>query len=277
MVNLDVIIPVLMPSMHLSKLRSFLSNAPMDIRFNYVLDYSSEKVAEEEIFDAQPNERFFRGAFGSPGFSRNDGLDVCDSKYVCFWDVDDEPDVDQLLSMMNKFKNSKRDLAIGNWSYLERFDRPRGVSPRSVGNSPGLWRFAFKRELIGSLRFGSYRWGEDQLFLLQVFAKKPSVFTFDKIIYRYTRHSRGGLTTKHENVVDLAKVHGIWPKSLNKIEGNARICFEVMYLKQVYSVAKYGGLKMTLKVLLKSYLLAPMSIFRNIVFIIFRLPKCNSW
>jgi hypothetical protein len=36
----------------------------------------------------------------------------------------------------------------------------------SIAMDPGFWRMIFRREIIGSVRFTSYKMGEDQLFLL---------------------------------------------------------------------------------------------------------------
>ena len=240
MPNLDVVIPVRLPSKHLIDMRRHLVGISNDVRINYVLDCDALDEIETVTFSPSSTERVFSGKFGSPGETRNAALDYCDSEYICFWDVDDFPKLAESMHFLMELKNAKSDLGIGNWTYFDSPHKLKGISPQAVGMSPGIWRFIFKRDLIANIRFSPFMWGEDQLFLLNIFEKNPSVYLFPNSVYSYVKYVEGALTTKTENVEDLIRVNEIFFSQLGSIQGNARICFEIMNLKQIYSVFKYG-------------------------------------
>jgi glycosyltransferase involved in cell wall biosynthesis len=251
-------------------------NLSGEVRINYVLDFESESTTESQSFIPRSHERIFNGEFGSPGGARNFALNYCDSEYVCFWDVDDLPNLVEIMNLLIGLKNSNKDLGIGNWSFHDSPIRLQGVSPFSVGISPGIWRFIFRRELVASTKFSLFKWGEDQLFLLEIFKKKPTVFTYLNSVYFYVRHTDGSLTTKTENVFDLIKVNEIGLKHLGLIHGRAKICFEIMHLKQIYSVIKYGQCRVGGRLLVKNIL----SFGRrnmNPVSLVYRIGKIRKW
>lgn len=251
---LDVVIPVKYPSKHLSPMRKRLTGLPQQVRVNYVIDVVRENNVKSQISSSKDYEREFIGQFGSPGIARNFALSRCDSEYICFWDVDDQPNVEQSMQLLFGLKTSNRDLGIGNWSYHNRPDDLQGVSPLAVGMSPGIWRFIFKRDLISNTRFSNFKWGEDQLFLLEIFSKNPSVFTDQNSVYNYVKHVEGALTTKNENVADLIKVNSNGLQFLGSIRGSTKICCEIMYLKQIYTVFKHGRLIDALRLLSRGML-----------------------
>jgi len=253
-IALDVVIPVKYPSIHLSAMQDILIGLPPQVRVNYVIDIARDKNVKSQISSSRGFEREFIGHFGSPGLARNFALSQCDSEYICFWDVDDQPNVEQSMKLLCGLKTSNRDLGIGNWSYHHRPYDLQGVSPLAVGMSPGIWRFIFKRDLISNTRFSDFKWGEDQLFLLEIFSKNPSVYTYQDSVYNYVRHVEGALTTTNEYVTDLVKVNRVGLQELVSISGSAKICCEVMYLKQIYTVFKYGRLIDALRLLIEGML-----------------------
>ena len=249
--TLDVVIPVKMPSRHLSVMREYLIGLPSDIKINYVLDYPTNSNLPSQLLSLGEYERVYYGNFSSPGEARNFALNQCDAEYVAFWDVDDFPNLIEIKEFLACLKTSGADLGIGNWTYFDAPNDLRGFSPLAVGMSPGIWRFIFKQDLISNIRFSTFRWGEDQLFLVNVFEKNPSVYLFPNPVYSYVKYVEGALTTKTEFVFDLIKVNECFVSNLVLIQGNARICFEIMNLKQIYTVLKYGQRKAALKLILK--------------------------
>ena len=69
MPKLEIIIPVLMPSRYLESMRESLKDIGESCRVNYVLDFATLGVDQEEIsrIKLSPSERLFSGQFGSPG------------------------------------------------------------------------------------------------------------------------------------------------------------------------------------------------------------------
>lgn len=244
---LDVVIPVSMPTQHLGEMQTHLSKFGQGIRINYVLDYRHESVIlDTPNFVDQSNKRFFQGHFGSPGRARNYAIEHSDAPFICFWDVDDIPVATEALCFVKELMNSKRDIGIGNWAYVDKPDIRQGISPYKVGTSPGIWRFFFSRQFMDSVRFTDFKWGEDQLFLGEIFAKDPRFLTTEQIVYRYAKHVPGALTTKNENVLDLVEVTKQAIPILRSIIGVARVCFEIMIWRQIYTTFKFGGIRLGL-------------------------------
>lgn len=244
---LDVVIPVSMPTQHLGEMHNHLSKLDQEIRINYVLDYRHKSVIlDTPNFVDYPNERFFQGHFGSPGRARNYAIEYSDSPFICFWDVDDIPLATEAFCFVKELMNSKRDIGIGNWAYVDKPNIGQGISPYKVGTSPGIWRFFFSRQFIDSVRFSDFKWGEDQLFLGEIFAKHPRVLTTEQIVYRYAKHVPGALTTKNENVLDLVEVTKQAIPILHSISGVARGCFKIMIWRQIYTTFKFGGIRLGL-------------------------------
>jgi hypothetical protein len=265
--DLDIVIPVLMPSVYLKQMRNHLANLNSSIRVNYILDFMYCKITRDNsIHDLRQNERIFTGKFGSPGVARNSALKKCDSEFICFWDIDDFPDTETINVVLNKLRDSNKDMAIGEWSFFGQPLKKQGTSVIKVGSSPGIWRFVFKKELLKGVEFSNLNWGEDQLFLMGVFANKPRILTIDKIIYRYREDTPGSLTSQKKHVFDLYEVlkRGIEYFIVSK--GNYKKCCGVMLLKQVFTLYRYGGFILGLKALMYLILKTHASIFNPMVF-----------
>jgi len=275
--KLDVVVPVLMPSSYFSSFREGLLDLDPKLRINYVLDYAQCKtdIANASIY-LQPNERIFVGNFGSPGLARNKALPYCDSQFTCFWDVDDCPDIHQILKFIDELELSGRELGIGNWSYQNGTEVSQGVTPRAVGRSPGLWRFIFKTEIVKGILFSELKWGEDQLFLIEAFAKKPSILTTEHRLYRYRRNTAGSMTSQRRNAIDLPKAIKRSVPFLSKIDKGFTQVVIIMLLKQLYSSFKYGGFSSGIKSLL-SLLPASRSVIRSPKTIVSILVKGDKW
>lgn len=274
--SVDIVIPVKMPSKHLSVFRKNLSEVPQNFRVNYVLDYYSTTELPLHPLPSKSNERVFVGMFGSPGEARNFALSQCDSQYITFWDVDDMPSLIKFDEFVTGLNYSGADAGVGNWTYSDCPDQLKGSSPRAVSMSPGIWRFVFSRDLISNTRFTSWKWGEDQLFLVSIFEKNPSVYLFSGSVYSYVRHVEGALTTKKENVKDLIKVHEVFSNNLTSIRGNARVCFELMNLKQIYAIFKYGQKRTALKFIFK-FLRNLRKRNMSLTQLIYRTWRLNEW
>lgn len=250
--TLDIVIPVKFPSIHLYYLRKLLNELPRDIRVKYVLDCHSDVQINVDKMNFKAHEEVVSGKFGSPGLARNAGLDQGKSDYVIFWDVDDEPNLMQTINLLNYVDSNGGDVGIGNWVFRDSPDKLQGISPLSVGISPGIWRFLFRREFIKDIRFSNLKWGEDQLFILRVLAKNPKILTCKSAVYGYTKHVQGALTTETENVLDLIEVNTIGLNFLCAIKDGARVCAEVMHFRQILTVLKHRKVRAAWKLMFYS-------------------------
>lgn len=252
--TLDIVIPVKFPSIHLTPMRKNLDNLPRNVQVKYILDCDCDSNLDTVIrnMNLKPREQVIGGNYGSPGQARNSGLDKCKSKYVIFWDVDDEPNLIQTLNLMNYIDLESGDIGIGNWFFREFPGKLQGISPLSVGTAPGIWRFLFRREFLQDLRFSNLKWGEDQLFILKVLSKNPKIITSNTAIYGYTKHVQGALTTDTRNVIDLIEANRKGLEYLWTIKGSARVCAEIMHFRQILTVLKHRKPKAAWKLMLSS-------------------------
>ena len=250
--SLDIVIPVKFPSIHLNRMRKLLNQLPQDIGVKYVLDCETHIQIDFDNMNIKAYEQVISGKFSSPGLARNAGLDQCKSDYVIFWDVDDEPILLQINNLLNYMFSNKGDVGIGNWIFRDSPDRLQGISPLSVGISPGIWRFLFRREFIEDLKFSNLKWGEDQLFILRVLAKNPKILTCESAVYGYTKHVPGALTTETKNVLDLIEVNRLGLNFLSNIKGGARVCAEIMHFRQILTVLKHRKVRAAWKLLFYS-------------------------
>jgi len=155
-----------------------------------------------------PKIVFLSGAFGSPGAARNAGLERVDSEFVCFWDSDDLPHPQFILSDLEIYS---RDCDVLVGQYVRKSEHSKDipefesndVSLRDVAMNPGLWRMIFRRDLISSTEFRKMRMGEDQLFLVEIIALKPRVTFTDTVFYEYFVGNPGQLTQSPNAIIEL--------------------------------------------------------------------------
>lgn len=243
---LDAVIPVLLPSEYLNNMLTIQDQEDSDfLQIQYVFDFiriqGASTSGEETRFNYQIP--IVKGSFGSPGKARNSAFTVCTSKYICFWDVDDEPQVDQVKKLLFLMDETGAQVGIGNWSVFGKEKLQKGVSPLSVGISPGLWRFIFLRDFINGISFSDFKWGEDQLFVAEVFSRNPQIVTIPETTYLYRNNVLGSLTSDNSHAEDLIMVLNRTASLMNNAKNSTRLCLEIMVLKQLYSIYKYLGIK----------------------------------
>ena len=142
------------------------------------------------------NVVFLEGHFGSPGAARNEALALDLKRWVCFWDSDDLPHVENALKAIQE-ADPKDEILIGNYSIINAEKLTNHFHQNNldmVALNPGLWRMVFRSELIGALRFAPYRMGEDQLFLVKLNLGSRKVKFSKDIFYSYFRGHPNQLT-----------------------------------------------------------------------------------
>jgi len=240
---LEVVIPVLMPSTYLSQIREHLKDACDQIKIIYVLDYINDIAGHEMNFSAENSrELFVSGSFGSPGSARNAGLEICTSKYVCFWDSDDLPHLENVCRTVKNLTSLNLEIAIGKWNLVQNEDSLRGNKPIATGLNPGIWRCIFNRKVIGDSRFTNLMWGEDQVFLAQFLARSNQVLTVDEILYSYRHNSVDSLTSKKCHAKDLWQASKICQGVLSNSTNSNLLVTAAMLLRQSITMMKFGNL-----------------------------------
>ena len=237
----DIVIPVLMPSNHLQELRKHLNRTCDRIQLIYVLDYAKNHNPDHGLdFSNSPKEKFVSGSFGSPGEARNAGLKICTSDYVIFWDVDDLPEVETTCTVLRELKIESPEALVGKWTPLDDKKMVLGNQPTDVGNNPGLWRWIFRRSLIGHTKFSDLMWGEDQLFLAEILVKNPNISWVDEILYRYHNKSSNSLTSRTYNSKDLPEVSSRIIELFPTPNNHVLVVTTLMLMRQSVTMLKFG-------------------------------------
>jgi hypothetical protein len=199
---LSAIVPVTRMAGRLGLLENWLcevENLPVEVIIIHdIQDESTSQELQEVIGRHKKSQiKLLEGEFGSPGAARNAGLDFQRRIWTAFWDSDDLPKVTVVLEGIRS-ANSNADVVIGNYSInnnghikeVKHFNRLDFVAI-----NPGLWRMAFKTDLIKEKRFALFRMGEDKLFLADLNLKSRNIHFTNKIFYIYNKGQPFQLTS----------------------------------------------------------------------------------
>lgn len=244
---LTAIIPVSDPTNRIEFINSWvkLLRANLPIDFVFVLDSSLEndKKVFEEFTSTLIGNNFtiLEANEGSPGGSRNVALERVNTKWVCFWDSDDFPYPENILTAINNLQNPV-DVIIGNYATLEHGHKVRKIASSSdldlfdiFSRSPGIWRMIFLSELIKNERFLNFRMAEDQLFLAKLgLAERQYTFN-ENTFYGYIQHEALRLTKSIEALNDLLKVQEELSKLIPSQFGENRLISTLVFLRLTVS------------------------------------------
>ena len=75
----------------------------------------------------------------------------------------------------------------------------------SILKNPGLWRWAFKYEILEGVTFSSNRMGEDQHFLIALNAFRREKYIHNEIVYNYRINQKSQLTNNPYAILELKK------------------------------------------------------------------------
>jgi glycosyltransferase involved in cell wall biosynthesis len=272
---------------HLEKWLPTILN--LDIQIIIVHDYKEGETENQllAIVKAINSSKieFLSGIYGSPGAARNAGLARVESEYVCFWDSDDLPHPQAVLSEL-EIHSGEFDILIGqySWSFVNSNDvghkKADDSSLRDVGFNPGLWRMVFRMNFIMPVKFKNMRMGEDQLFLAEVVALKPRLSFTNTVLYKYFMGHPNQLTQSPTAIAELLET---FTEIVALRKKTSRIEFEffsILVSRMRFTIAKFA-VRNSAKKLMLITIMSPNSVItrypilqiKATFFVIWRLAR----
>lgn len=186
------------------------------------------------------------GFFGTAGGARNSALSSCEGEWICFWDSDDQPNYHLVLSGLD----SVNDVIIGEFS----IENPMGIiikvphggtqgqSLSRMSFNPGLWRMAFRADVIKHLSFPEIAMGEDQCFLAQLDWHSLKTKFVDEVYYNYFSGWENQATARNKSRLPLLVSMRFLGLLLKQKKGNEEI-IRNMAARQFLTLMKSRGVK----------------------------------
>lgn len=183
---------------------------------------------------------------GSPGLARNLGMSYVNADWICFWDSDDRPRVQEFLKMISNASEDDSDFCVG--SYVEI--SPKGLKNHTFPNSinfnsayllrnPGIWRMGFNRNFIRDATFAESRMAEDQYFLCKLDLSSGKTHISDKVVYEYYTDFGNQLTKDRSALKDIPEVL----KLLLKLSQSANSSEQKSFVLNVITRVSLTGIK----------------------------------
>jgi glycosyltransferase involved in cell wall biosynthesis len=208
-----------------------------DIKTKLALEKLVEKINSQKI-------KFLEGKFGSPGEARNFGIPQASGKWICFWDSDDQPDITRFLNMVNQAESIGSTACVGNFEKLNvitedvskiRLSSNKLLLEMQIAKDPGLWRFAFDRNLVKDVNFEKFRMGEDQSYLAKALLLCDSIQVSKDFVYQYVMGSKLQLTQQKSAVMEIWNFISLC-ETQKKMKNSSRFHLFI-YSKQVLSLS----------------------------------------
>lgn len=264
--------------MNLEKWLSELPEANIQINLVHDVQDTSTKTVLFQILNKINDDRinYLEGEFGSPGLTRNLGLNQIDSEWFWFIDADDLPYIRNVLLELESTTNEV-DIVVGQYQVqksgainIEIESSTKRV--KDIAFNPGIWRMIFRSKSFNNLRFRSFKMAEDQMFLIDSDIFKKNIKFSDKIFYIYFRHNEGQLSSQKIALSDLNKTIPLVFKKLSNSDGISKKSFEVMLVRQIGTQIKHSALNELLLIMKNNFLLFtnlnPLSQFRIVLAIL---------
>lgn len=210
--TLGVVIPVHNMAGRLQNLEKGVVEAAehsLPIKFTFVQDgLDRETQRELSILANKFKTESLQVNFSSPGLTRNRGIERNSSDWIAFWDSDDVGHPIECYNAILEARHSAKVL-IGGFRIIDENNIVKNIHPtnnlRAVMLNPGIWRFLFKREIIGDVRFPNYAMGEDQIFLARLNLQEEDIEYFDSCFYSYFTGIKSQATLDHARVFEIKK------------------------------------------------------------------------
>ena len=130
--------------------------------------------------------------YNSAAESRNEGISIVDTEWLCFWDSDDLPNLNEFYNLYTSVSSENVDLIVGQirTDYLRsglkiKSKTTKTRSHLTLALDLGFTRILYRSLFIKELFFLKYKIGEDILFLAEIICKKPSIIFSQALVYNY--------------------------------------------------------------------------------------------
>jgi glycosyltransferase involved in cell wall biosynthesis len=252
---LSVVVPVRKMAGKLEFLTSWLQEtATKSIQVIIVHDYYDDETANElkQLISRTNlgNIDFLEGYFGNPGSARNAGFALANTVWISFWDSDDLPDVEEFLAMVQLANAQEAECAVGSFSVfrglIEGQHKKYVIDSKSqtyldeIAMNPGIWRWAFRKSILGESKFLPIRMGEDVSFLSDLNVADRKIFSSSRIVYKYQTGFEGQLTSQSELISDLVISVEFLLTKLQKSSTRMKRFVSILFCRQVLTVIRKG-------------------------------------
>jgi len=258
---LTAVVPIFQMAGKLQNLKSWVHQVDgLDLKVILVEDGCDPDTLFElkELLNSLNSEKFhlISGNYGSPGAARNAGLELIQDGWVTFWDSDDRPEPSLYIEMarMSELKNAR--VGVGLYKNIknstetdELLNGISGFSIFEIALNPGIWRWVFHRNKIGSTRFNELRMGEDQLFLMELEPFSESISYTHEVVYKYFTNVDGQLTKSPKSVSDLIEVLPISSKLIKNRTGQQDKFNKLLFSRQIVTILKRCNPRLKLTVI----------------------------
>ena len=273
--QITIIVPVSRMSTKLSNLRHWLRTVDFEsIEVILVHDIQDVDTGRElkEITLNIPQIQLIEARYGSPGMARNAGLDLAKNEWIVFWDSDDLPEVEEVIEMIEIAANGNFAVAVGGFT-VQSLTSPNLHSLHLIENSvsgklfeefgmqPGLWRWAFRNEIIGKIRFKAFRMAEDQCFLFDLNLAGQRIYVHPKSVYTYFVGDEQQLTNNSKALSDLLKSVPYLMRSIKGSNASKSEFGALLITRQVLTALKRGVLSTKILMIIQVIKFFPLILF----------------
>jgi|688.fasta_scaffold460019_2 hypothetical protein len=162
----------------------------------FILDscplYAENDLKELLLSTKNINFTVLNRDYNSAAESRNEGLSIVDTEWLCFWDSDDLPNLNEFYNLYTSVSSENVDLVVGQirTSYLKNGLEIKSTTTKTSSHLTlaldlGFTRILYRSLFIKKLFFSKYKIGEDILFLAEIICKKPSIIFSQALVYNY--------------------------------------------------------------------------------------------
>ena len=255
---LSVVVPVRNMAGRLDLFSSWLlEQVNTNVQVIGVHDYSDDDTATElnSILSRRHlgSIKFVEGRFGNPGAARNAGLELATAKWISFWDSDDFPIVEEFLEMLQIADTQDAECAIGSFSVFRGSimsnHKKHIIETNSqsyfdeIAMNPGIWRWAFKRTILGESKFLPIRMGEDLSFLVELNVADRKLFACSKIVYNYQTGLEAQLTGQPKAIPDLLISLEFLLKKFKVSTIPMEHFISILFCRQVLTLTRKGNIE----------------------------------
>lgn len=271
---IDVIIPVYnTPIDDLQRCLDSVSKQTYSFFKVYIIDDGSNKATKEYLDNyvkLKNNFEVYHIANAGVSNARNYGMDISNSKYICFVDSDDtvsnhfleesyniieENDLDIIIGGYNEIENNKviktrkcdeglhiYDKANLNLFYDKLLSAKLKKENQEINDAPvgRIYTRLFKREAIKKLRFDkNITISEDTLFMIDMMKNIDKVGIVSKVWYNYYQNNYSVLhDSNYKKILEknLTFIEAIYERMLNTNDDIIKNAFKMRILKTFINI-----------------------------------------